>query len=162
MDDDDFAFMQFLANGDNLYNDEIFDLAAVATYLLAGISARQQERADRRRLRRLFLLRPHLMPNPRIDTPWQRLYASRSKQAFITTMGVDVDTFHFILRHGFSTKWDSLPIPHSNVYQSGCPHLVQHSLDAKGALGLVLHYLNSTMHEISLQQIFALIPTTVS
>ena len=39
MDDDDFAFMQFLANDDNLYNDEIFDLAAVATYLLAGISA---------------------------------------------------------------------------------------------------------------------------
>jgi hypothetical protein len=38
----------------------------------------------------------------------------------------------------------------------------QRSLDAGGALGLLLHYLNSTMHEISLQQIFALIPATVS
>ncbi|KAJ7715046.1 hypothetical protein B0H16DRAFT_1742261 [Mycena metata] len=31
-----------------------------------------------------------------------------------------------------------------------------------GALGLLLHYLNSTMREITLQQVFALIPTTVS
>src|SRR5882762_3387162 len=91
MDDDGFAFMQFLANDDNLYDDDIFDLAAVATYLLAGILARQQERADCCRLRHLFLLHPHLMSNLCIDTPWQCLYASQSKQAFITTMGVDVD-----------------------------------------------------------------------
>jgi hypothetical protein len=35
-------------------------------------------------------------------------------------------------------------------------------LDAAGALGLALHFLNSTMREISLQQIFALIPSTVT
>jgi hypothetical protein len=35
-------------------------------------------------------------------------------------------------------------------------------LDAAGALGLALHWVNSTMREISLQQIFALAPTTVS
>ena len=39
----------------------------------------------------------------------------------------------------------------------GDPQPGAHSLDAPGALGLVLHYLNSTMHKISLQQIFALI-----
>ena len=32
--------------------------------------------------------------------------------------------------------------------------LMARSLNAAGALGLVLHYLNSTMQEISLQQIF--------
>jgi hypothetical protein len=35
-------------------------------------------------------------------------------------------------------------------------------LDAAGALGLALHFVNSTMREISLQQIFALVPSTVS
>ena len=127
-------------------------------YDLAGISMWQKERADCCRLHHLFLLHPHLMPNPCIDTPWQRLYASQSKQVFITTMGLDIKTFHFILQHGFSAAWDSLPIPHSDVSQSGHPHLIWCSLNAKGALGLVLHYLNSTMCEISLQQIFALIP----
>jgi len=77
-------------------------------------------------------------------------------------MGVDVETFHFMLEQGFCTAWDSLPIPRTDVSQSGHPHLVRCSLDAAGALGLTLHYLNSTMREVSLQQIFALIPTTVS
>jgi hypothetical protein len=36
------------------------------------------------------------------------------------------------------------------------------SLDPAGVLGLVLHYLNSTMVEVSLQEIFTLIPSTVS
>jgi hypothetical protein len=49
-----------------------------------------------------------------------------------------------------------------DVSATGKPRLCARSLDAAGALGLVLHYLNSTMREISLQQIFALIPTTVS
>lgn len=39
----------------------------------------------------------------------------------------------------------------------GVPCLTSCSLDAARALSLTLHYLNSTMHEISLQQIFALI-----
>jgi len=45
---------------------------------------------------------------------------------------------------------------------TGNPKPGQRSLDAAGALGLVLHYLNSTMWEISLQQIFTLIPSSVS
>ena len=42
------------------------------------------------------------------------------------------------------------------------PCIDRRSLDVAGALGLVLHYLASTMHEISLQQIFGLIPSTVT
>ncbi|KAG2079010.1 hypothetical protein BDR04DRAFT_997850, partial [Suillus decipiens] len=40
------------------------------------------------------------------------------------------------------------------------PCLNWHLLNAGGALGFILHYLNSTMQETSLQQIFALIPCT--
>ena len=36
------------------------------------------------------------------------------------------------------------------------------SLDAAGGLGLYLHWLCSTMRETSLQEIFALVPSTVS
>ncbi|KAI5991706.1 hypothetical protein F5J12DRAFT_786347 [Pisolithus orientalis] len=82
-----------------------------------------------------------LLPNPCISTPWQKLYESQDDWAFITTMGFDVETFGYILTSGFAMAW---------------------SLNAAGALGLVLHYLNSTMHKISLQQIFAIIPATVS
>ncbi|KAG2097262.1 uncharacterized protein F5147DRAFT_656396 [Suillus discolor] len=47
-------------------------------------------------------------------------------------------------------------------YHTPIPRVEQRSLDAGGALGLILHYLNSTMHQISLQQTFTLIQTTVS
>ena len=42
------------------------------------------------------------------------------------------------------------------------PHPGGRSLDSDGALGFVLHYLNSTMLESTLQQVFGLIPATVS
>ena len=35
-------------------------------------------------------------------------------------------------------------------------------MDAIGGLGLILHWLSSTMRQVSLQQIFALVPSTVS
>ncbi|KIM55807.1 hypothetical protein SCLCIDRAFT_30069 [Scleroderma citrinum Foug A] len=96
----------------------------------------EQIRIKHRHDSRFYLWRAQLLPNPRINTPWQTLYESQDDRAFITTMGFDVETFGYILTSG--------------------------SLDSTGALGLVLHYLNSTMHEISLQQIFAIIPSTVS
>ena len=43
----------------------------------------------------------------------------------------------------------------------GHPQLGQHSLDATGAFGLVLHYLNSCMTQTSLQQFLGLVPATV-
>jgi hypothetical protein len=77
-------------------------------------------------------------------------------------MGFDVQTFHDIIDAGFGPAWYSTPIPRTDVSTAGNPRPGARSLDAAGALGLVLHYLNSTMREISLQQIFALIPSTVS
>ncbi|KAG2134547.1 uncharacterized protein EDB93DRAFT_1242629 [Suillus bovinus] len=72
---------------------------------------------------------------------------------FITTMGVDVSTFSLLLTTGFAQYWYETPVP--------CYDPNQCSLNAAGALGLVLHYLSSTMHAVSLQQIFAIIPSTL-
>ncbi|KAF8584782.1 hypothetical protein K439DRAFT_1646845 [Ramaria rubella] len=102
------------------------------------------------------------MRNPRFSSPWLSLYRSRMDCAFITTMGFDVVTFDRILEGGFKETWETLAIPRTDTASAGQPCLGAHSLDAGGALGLALHFLNSTMHEISLQQIFALIPSTIS
>ncbi|KAG0695299.1 hypothetical protein DFH29DRAFT_1072537 [Suillus ampliporus] len=71
-----------------------------------------------------------LLPNPRMSTPWQALFASQNDRAFITTMGFEVETFAFILTSGFAKHWYHTPIPRDDISH--------------------------------LQQIFALIPTTVS
>ncbi|KAJ7127642.1 hypothetical protein C8R44DRAFT_873466 [Mycena epipterygia] len=92
----------------------------------------------------------------------ERRKPNRNDRAFITTMGFDVVTFHAIIDAGFGHSWCTTPIPRGDVSALGKPRLGARSLDEAGALGLVLHYLNSTMRETSLQQIFALIPTTVS
>ena len=73
-----------------------------------------------------------------------------------------IQTFELIVQSGFSKCWCMQPIPHTDSSCHGEPHPGARSLDARGALGLVLHYLNSTMLEITLQQIFALIPATTS
>ena len=85
-------------------------------------------------------------------------------QAFITTMGFDVywQAFHYLLKSGFQEIWDIVPIPCQDVSNDGKPQLGKQSLGAAGALGLIFHFLTSAMTEVSLQQIFALIPTTVS
>ncbi|KAJ3974248.1 hypothetical protein EV361DRAFT_756281, partial [Lentinula raphanica] len=54
--------------------------------------------------------RGDLLPNPRVATPWQRLYETRSNRSFITTMGIDVATFDFLLAH-FTIIWNQNPIP---------------------------------------------------
>ena len=77
-------------------------------------------------------------------------------------MGFDVATFELILSAGFTQKFYKTPILRDDINTMGVSRPGRCSLDAAGILGLVLHYLNSTMHEISLQQIFALIPTSVS
>ncbi|KAG2067340.1 hypothetical protein BDR04DRAFT_1129650 [Suillus decipiens] len=82
--------------------------------------------------------------------------------AFITTMGIDTQTFELILTSGFASQWYQKPITHPDINSHGIPCLNWRSLNTGGALGLILHYLNSTMQETSLQQIFALIPSTVS
>ncbi|KAJ6503848.1 hypothetical protein C8R45DRAFT_572915 [Mycena sanguinolenta] len=130
--------------------------------IVAGVLIARQRRTERRHERRLYLTRPQLLPNPRHDTPWQVLYASNSDRAFITTMGFDTQTFHNILEAGFGDTWMMTTIPRGDTSSAGKPRPGTRSLDAAGALGLALHFVNSTMREISLQQIFALIPTTIS
>jgi len=109
-----------------------------------------------------YLCHDQLLPNPHLGTPWQVLYSSHSDQAFITMMGFDVETFDFILDAGFAHKWQWTAIPQRDTASGGGAQPGGRSLDAPGALGLILHYLNSTMCKISLQQIFAIIPATVS
>ncbi|KAG2343299.1 hypothetical protein BDR05DRAFT_976076 [Suillus weaverae] len=78
-------------------------------------------------------------------------------------MGFNMETFAFMaLTSGFAEHWYHKPIPRDDVSQYANPCIGHRSLDARGVLGLILHYLNLTMHQISLQQIFALIPMTVS
>ncbi|KAJ7683821.1 hypothetical protein B0H14DRAFT_3534914 [Mycena olivaceomarginata] len=93
---------------------------------------------------------------------YSRVPGHKGRRAFITTMGFDVATFDLILGAGFDDAWNTTPIPREDVPGTGKTRPGARSLDAPGALGLLLHYLNSTMREISLQQIFALIPSTIS
>lgn len=77
-------------------------------------------------------------------------------------MGFYTETFDSILSAGFRQKWVENSIPRDNNLAVSVPRPERRLLDGDGALGLVLHYLNSTIREISFQQIFALIPATVS
>ncbi|KAH9447214.1 hypothetical protein Pst134EA_029249 [Puccinia striiformis f. sp. tritici] len=58
----------------------------------------------------------------------------------------------------FSQAWDNTTIPTSNVNSHGAPWLHKQSLNAAGGLGLLLHWLSSTMAGHSLNQIFAIAP----
>ena len=137
--------------------------ARVVLGLAVALATHSREaKTARRSARRFSLLRAHLLPNPRIGTPWQHLYASQSDRAFITTMGFDVATFNAILQAGFEESWNNNPIRRGDVNPGGRTRLLGRSLDATGALGLVLHYLSSAVHEIALQQIFAIVPATTS
>ena len=141
------------------FEDELLACVGLVCY---GLEEARHNSVLRRSSQRLYLTRPDLLPDPRNDTPWQALYHGQNDRAFITTMGFDVATFHDILYHGFEKLWNETPIPRHDVLPSSIPRLNSRSLDACGALGLILHYLNSTMLETSLAQIFALVPTTIS
>lgn len=162
---DEFALFQlYLAQIASQETEEDYDnhVLACAGLILHGIEESQQLRAERRTQRRQYLTRRDLLPDPRRDTPWQVLYAGQNDRAFITTMGFDVASFNSILDQGFQRLWNSLAIPRRETHAESQPRLGRRSLDAEGALGLILHYVNSTMLDISLVQIFALIPSTVS
>jgi hypothetical protein len=88
------------------------------------------------------------------------LYQAQNPQSFITTMGFNPIMFQFILDAGFMNLWGTISICTSTG--DGVSHPHRCSLDAAGGLGLVLHYLSSTMLEVSLCEIFALIPALVT
>lgn len=140
--------------------DEVAILAAAVTAL--GSEEARLERAEKRLPSRRYLRRPQLLPDPRNNTPWQVLYDSQDDRAFITTMGIDCATFEYILDSGFRVQWESLAIPRPDADPAGAPRLGRRSLTAEGALGLIYHFLTSAMPDTALQQIFALVPSTVS
>ena len=142
--------------------DTRLQVVAVGLLVYAGAEESRRLRAERRQAHRTYLTRPELQPNPREESAWQRLYRSENDRAFITTMGLNVAAFDRILTAGFEESWNTMPIPRNDVAGTATPRIYRRSLDAAGALGLVLHFLGSTMSEVSLQQIFALIPTTTS
>ncbi|KAF9019862.1 hypothetical protein BDZ89DRAFT_1093804 [Hymenopellis radicata] len=131
---------------DEIAADDLEQVALLAAYIYLGASQSRAARSARRV--RTYLTRPELLPNPREATPWRALYDSRSDRAYITTMGLDVETFDFVIQNGFGLAWNSIPIPRADA-------------PGYGALGLILHWLNSTMSDVSLMEIFALIPSTV-
>lgn len=137
--------------------------AALAALLVLGAEHAHSARLNQRANTRFYLCRPELVPNPRFATPWQYLYESCNDRAYITTMGFDVQTFEWLLDEaGFAERWNSTPILRADTNPDGAPRLGARSLDAAGGLGLYLHWLCSTMRETSLQEIFALVPSTVS
>jgi hypothetical protein len=99
--------------------------------------------------------------DPLVDSAWAYLWSSQNDRAFITTMGVDVNTFHVILQP-FSLLWDGETIICANVNPCRAPQPGSRTLDSAGCLGLVLHWLSSTMLAYNLQQLFAVTPAVCS
>lgn len=141
--------------------EELLPLILAATIIHASNDDHRSS-IQQRHARRGYLNRPQLLPNPLGDTPWTVLYRSRSNSAYLAAMGLDVAAFEAILDAGFSYQWYSTPLRRSDVAPVANSRCINRSLDASGALGLLLHWLTSTMHQISLQQIFALVPSTTS
>ncbi|KAA1069756.1 hypothetical protein PGT21_032783 [Puccinia graminis f. sp. tritici] len=108
-----------------------------------------------------YLTRADLPLNPMAHSPWAYLWQSRSDWAFITTMGIDVRTFDDLLDR-FADRWNYSTIERGDVNPNGEPQPGCRSLDAAGALGLVLHWLCSTMSSYSLQQLFGITPAVCS
>lgn len=157
-----FCALQAVQDAEQREHDAEYAKQAAVAFLLAGIEHGRQERIRIRHAKRVYLTRFDLLRNPRFGTPWRRLYESQSDRAFITTMGFDTSTFNAILDAGFAERWNNTPIGRADVNPKGAARLFARSLDAAGALGLILHYLNTTIHEVGLQEIFALVPATCS
>eukprot|EP00742_Colponemidia_sp_Colp-10_P011916 GILJ01013310.1.p1 GENE.GILJ01013310.1~~GILJ01013310.1.p1 ORF type:complete len:375 (-),score=23.47 GILJ01013310.1:55-1179(-) len=94
---------------------------------------------------RAYLVRSSLV-SPKMSA-WQRLYDNKHDGSFMSTMGLDVRTFELLLSH------------------MRC-HVVRRTvgrhplLDEAAILGLVLHFLNSTMLHKTLCEIFGTPPST--
>ena len=104
-----------------------------------------------------YLTRQDLPQNPRLDSAWAFMRNGQNYRAYITTMGLDVQTFELVLAQ-FQIEWDNKIISRDDFNPNGKPQLLRRSLDATGVLGLVLHWISSTIADYTLQQIFALTP----
>ncbi|KAJ8098904.1 hypothetical protein POJ06DRAFT_144168 [Lipomyces tetrasporus] len=113
------------------------------------------------RRNRFYFTRPVLL-SPK-KSPWQILRDSCDEKAFfILTTGLSPTTFNYVLDCGFRDAWDKAPVARDDVsaHSEARPH--QRSLDADGALGLVLHFLNSSMTQFTLQEVFGIVPSVCS
>lgn len=99
-----------------------------------------------------------IVPNPAMSST----YSLTTDLTEDCSPGFDVPTFDLILYSGFRRAWDTTPISRPDVESTANSKTYKRSLDAAGALGLTLHHLTSTTRAVGLQQIFALIPTTVA
>ena len=166
MDDDFDLFLHTITSQHQLETDEESEFQEqarlLAAILIIGSNEDHAWSIGNRRPRRQYIGRMSLLPNPRIGTPWTCLYDNQDDRAFITTMGINTATFRTILEAGFERLWYTRPIPRPDTRTTIRPRATRRSLDAAGGLGLILHWLSSTMRQISLQQIFALVPSTVS
>jgi hypothetical protein len=160
--DSDLDLFSSSSDSDSSSSSEDDDVIAVFGILALGVLEAEELRRQRRAVTRHYLTRPQLLPNPRIGTPWQILHLSQDDRAFVTTMGVNVETFNYILDQGFALLWNSRPIPRERTTIASEPRANVQSLDAAGALGLILQYLASSIHINSLVLIFAVIPSTAS
>lgn len=80
-------------NDTDTYEDEDTAAAALLAIIITSVLAAREARNERRQPHRLYLRRGELLPNPRVGTPWQRLWDNQEDRAFITTMRFDVATF---------------------------------------------------------------------
>ncbi|KAA1085829.1 hypothetical protein PGT21_020947 [Puccinia graminis f. sp. tritici] len=110
---------------------------------------------------RTYLTRSDLAFYPMVHSAWAYMWKSRSDRAFITTMGIDVRTFDDLLDR-FSVRWDYSTIDRADVDRNGAPQTGLRSLDAAGTLGLVLHWVCSSMSCYTLQQVFTVTPAVCS
>ena len=129
--------------------------------VLAEILHRREEHIQQQNTHCTYLTHSDLNPSPHFGTPWQHMHARGNNCAFITTMGIDITNLQVSLGQSFAETWNAIPIPCSDTSLTALPCIDHHSLDAAGALGLILHHLTSTLHKLSFQQIFGLIPSTV-
>src|SRR5947207_3026816 len=135
--------------------DDDLEFVAAAAFAFFALERLSQTSLQRRRS---CLVRSTLQTNPRLHSAWQALYRSRNDGAFIVTMGIDCRTFDYILQSGFTQRWNTHPIFRDDVEEHAITRPNRRSLDAAGGLALILHYLNSTMAEVTLQQVFSLVP----
>jgi len=84
--------------------------------LIVGSNEDHAWLVENRRPRRQYLGRMNLLPNPRAGTPWTHLYENHEDRAFITTMGIDVSTFHAVLGARFEWLWYTQPIPRPDMH----------------------------------------------
>jgi hypothetical protein len=125
-----------------------------------SLLSKKEKRRRQKRIPRIALLFPH-------QSPWRKLYMSRSDQAFITLTGLDVNAFGVIFDM-FAPVFDSIS-PH-DVTDAGTYRTLNNPgtkgrkrlIDARDALGLVLAWTRTRGSQMVLQMIFGMSQTCVS